>query len=116
MLETERLLSRPFAPEDAEAIYERVYADPEVRDHWSAYRGTLVDFRERFGTGRLWLGTPDGFGYRALVRKADRELLGLMGFQNHAEDDMDWLLMPDGSRNVGHIPGVVDAELTYALG
>jgi RimJ/RimL family protein N-acetyltransferase len=50
------------------------------------------------------------------VRKSDQALLGLMGFQNHAEDNMDWLLMSDSSRNVGHIPGVVDAELTYALG
>ena len=43
-------------------------------------------------------------------------LLGLMGFQNHANENMDWLLMPDGARNVGHIPGVLDVELTYALG
>jgi RimJ/RimL family protein N-acetyltransferase len=116
MLETRRLIIRLFEPGDVEAIYERVYADPEVRDPWSAFRGTLSEFQERFRTGRLWLGAPDGFGYRALTRKQDGELVGLMGFQNHAEDDMDWLLMPDGSRNVGHIPGVIDAELTYALG
>ena len=116
MLDTERLIIRPFAPGDGETIYGLVYADPEVRDPWSAFRGTLREFEERFRTSRLWLGTPDGFGYRAVVRKSDRELLGLIGFQNHAEDAMDWLLMPDGSRNVGHIPGVTDAELTYALG
>jgi RimJ/RimL family protein N-acetyltransferase len=116
MLETERLFIRPFEPDDCPRIYDLVYADPEVRDHWSGYHETPEQFRERFHTGRVWLGTRDGFGFRALVRKSDQALLGLMGFQNHAEDDMDWLLMPDGSRNVGHIPGVIDAELTYALG
>jgi len=116
MLETERLIIRPFEPGDVGTIFALVYIDPEMRDPWSAFRGTLPEFAERFRASRLWLGTPDGFGYRALARKDDGEMLGLMGFQNHAEDDMDWLLMPDGSRNVGHIPGVLDAELTYAMG
>ena len=31
MLETERLLIRPFMPEDVNAIYALVYADAEVR-------------------------------------------------------------------------------------
>ena len=50
--------------------------------------------------------------YYALVHKEDGILLGLMGFQNHANEDTTWLLMPDGARNVGHIPGVLDVELT----
>jgi RimJ/RimL family protein N-acetyltransferase len=116
MLETPRLALRRFRPDDCQAIYRLVYGDPEVRDHWSAFRGTLEEFGERFATGRLWLGSTDGFGYRALQRKQDGALLGLMGFQNHGEESMDWLLMPDGSRTVGHIPGLIDAELTYALG
>lgn len=32
MLETERLLIRPFVPEDVDAIYALVYADVEVRE------------------------------------------------------------------------------------
>ena len=117
MLETQRLLIRPFVPEDVDAIYALVYADPEVRPNWSGYLGTWEVFRERFKTDKLYIGAErDSFHYNALIRKQDGALLGLMGFQNHANDDMDWLLMPDGSRNVGHIPGVLDVELTYALG
>ena len=115
MFETERLLIRPFAETDAEEIYRLVYADAEVQKWWSNFTGTLKEFRERFRTGKDWR-IENGFGYWALVRRADNQLMGLMGFQNHADETMDWLLMPDGSRNVGHIPGCVDAELTYALG
>lgn len=115
MLETARLWIRPFTEADVEAIYSLVYADAEVRSGWSRFAGTLDDFRERFRTEKNWHIT-EGFGYWALVRKSDDQLLGLMGFQNHADENMDWLLMPDGSRNVGQVPGCIDVELTYALG
>ena len=71
----------------------------------------------RYKTDKLYTGINAGdFRYNALVRKEDGVRLGLMGFQKHANDGMDWLLMPNGSRNVEHIPGVLDVELTYALG
>lgn len=115
MLETERLFIRLFAPAEAEDIYRLLYADPDVRTPWSSYQGTFKEFQERFRTDPLFNGTSP-FCYFAIVRKDDAMLLGLMGFQNHADDDMTWLLMPDGSRNVGHIPGCLDVELTYAFG
>jgi len=117
MLETERLFIRPFQPADCDTLFALVYADPDVRRRWSGWKGGIDEFRERFRTDKLYTGVDaNGFQYLALVRKEDNCLLGLMGFQNHANDDMDWLLMPDGSRNVGHIPGVLDVELTYAIG
>lgn len=115
VLETARLLLRPFNSADVEAIYALVYADTEVQRGWSSFEGSLDEFRERFQTNKNWR-IVNGFGYWAVVRKSDQQLLGLMGFQNHAEENMDWLLMPDGSRNVGQTPGCLDAELTYALG
>ena len=115
MFETERLLLRPFTEADTAEIYQLVYADADVQKWWSNFNGSLESYRERFRTGKNWR-IEKGFGYWALVRRADNRLLGLMGFQNHADENMDWLLMPDGSRNVGHIPGCVDAEITYALG
>lgn len=114
-METERLVLRPFDNGDRETIYTLVYADSAVRDSWSGFRGTRDEFRETFHHGRNWK-IEDGFGYWALTRREDGAMLGLMGFQNHAHDTMDWLLLPDGSRNVGQVPGCVDAELTYALG
>jgi RimJ/RimL family protein N-acetyltransferase len=113
--ETERLVIRPFAEADIYTIYQLVYADADVRRWWSAFDGTLDTFQERFHTAKQW-AIEHGFGYWALIRKSDGQLLGLMGFQNHADEPMDWLVLPDGSRTVGHVPGCVDAELTYALG
>lgn len=117
MLVTERLTIRPFAPDDCDEMYALVYADLTVSSRWSGYKGDLETFRERYKIDKLYLGEGSGsFHYNAVVRREDGVLLGLIGFQNHADDDMTWLLMPDGSRNVGHIPGVLDVELTYALG
>ncbi len=115
MLVTEHLLMRPFTEGDLDKIFQLVYEDVEVRSSWSNFIGSCEEFRGRFHMGKNWR-IDGGFGYWALVRKQNDELLGLMGFQNHADENMDWLLMPDGSRNVGHMPGVLDAELTYALG
>ena len=114
-METERLILRPFTETDGEEIYRLVYADRDVQKWWSNFDGSLEEFRERFRIGKNWR-IEGGFGYWAVVRRADNQLVGLMGFQNHADEPMDWLLMPDSSRNVGHILGCVDAELTYALG
>src|SRR5258708_6415298 len=98
MLETERLLIRPFLPAESDLIYALVYADPEVRKRWSGWEGGIEEFRERYRTDKLYTGVDAGdFHYNAVVRKEDGVLLGLMGFQNHANDDMTWLLMPDGS-------------------
>jgi ribosomal-protein-alanine N-acetyltransferase len=116
MFTTERLLLRPFAESDIEAIYGLVYGDAAVRGWWSGYRGDLEDFRsERFRSNPNWQ-IRDGWGYWALVRRADGQLLGLMGFQNHRDNDMSWLAMPDGSRDAGQRADRIDAELTYALG
>ena len=116
MLSTERLLLRPFAEADIDAIYALVYADPAVRDWWSGYRGDLEDFRtNRFRINPNWQ-IRDGWGFWAVTRRADEQLLGLIGFQSHRDNDMGWLVMPDGSRDVGQRPDRIDAELTYALG
>lgn len=115
VLETDRLMLRPFAEADIPTIYQLVYADQDVRRWWSNFTGTMEELRERFRTSRTWQA-QDGFGYRAVVRRDDAALLGLIGYYNYHWGDASWLLMPDGSRDVGRLPGRVDVELTYALG
>lgn len=116
MLTTDRLLLRPFSDDDIDTFYALVYADPTVRDWWSGYRGDLDDFRAaRFRTNPNWQ-IRDGWGFWAVTRRADEQVLGLMGFQNHRDKDMRWLLMPNGSPDVGQRLDRTDAELTYAFG
>lgn len=115
-LETERLLIRPFAEADVDELYRLVYADHVVRDAWSGYRESLEEFRARFRATRLW-HAEDGFGFRAVVRKADGALLGLVGLQKYEPgEDTRFIVFADGSSPVGHDPALLEAELTYALG
>jgi RimJ/RimL family protein N-acetyltransferase len=116
MLVTERLIIRSFCETDVEELYRLVYADHVVRDAWSGYRETLEQFRQRFRTTKLW-HAEDGFGFRAVVRKADGALLGLMGLQKYEPDeDNSFIVFADGSSPVGRDPARLEVELTYALG
>jgi RimJ/RimL family protein N-acetyltransferase len=113
LVETERLILRPFEAGDAEELYRLVYADPQVRDAWSGYRETLEQFRRRFAEGGIWR-LEDGFGFRAVILKEGGVLLGLMGFQRHRDEP--GIVFVDGARPVASDPDLVDVELTYALG
>jgi RimJ/RimL family protein N-acetyltransferase len=113
VIETARLILRPFDAGDMEGLYRLVYADPEVRDAWSGYRETLDQFRCRFARGGVWR-LAGGFGFRAVVLREGGALIGLMGFQRHQPELR--IVLADGARPVASRPDLVDAELTYALG
>jgi RimJ/RimL family protein N-acetyltransferase len=113
VIETERLILRPFDIGDVEELYRLVYADPSVRDAWSGYRESHDQFRRRFAEGGAWR-VVDGFGFRAVVLKQGGVLLGLMGFQRHQDEPR--IVLADGDRPLASDPGLVDVELTYALG
>jgi RimJ/RimL family protein N-acetyltransferase len=113
LIETERLILRPFDAGDLGELYGLVYADPQVRDAWSGYRETLEQFRRRFAKGSVWR-VVDGIGYWAVVLKEGGTLLGLIGFQRHQHDAR--IVFADGARPVASNPDRVDVELTYALG
>jgi RimJ/RimL family protein N-acetyltransferase len=115
-LETERLLIRLFDEADVDELYQLVYADPAVRDMWSGYRETLEQFRERFRATPLW-HADDGFGFRAVTRKADGALLGLVGLQRYEPgEDTSYIVFADGTSPIGQKPDLLEAELTYAFG
>jgi RimJ/RimL family protein N-acetyltransferase len=116
LLGTERLRLRPFTENDVDAIYALVYADSRVREAWSGYAGTLDAFRLRFVREPVW-HAKDGFGFLAVVRKADDRLLGLMGFQRYEPgEDTSYMRFKDPGERVGYDPALTEVELTYALG
>jgi RimJ/RimL family protein N-acetyltransferase len=116
LLETVRLRLRPFAERDVDAIYVLVYADSRVREAWSGYTETLAAFCSRFLREPVW-HAEDGFGFLAVVRKADRRLLGLMGFQRYEQgEDTSHMRFEDPADEVGRDPTQTEVELTYALG
>jgi hypothetical protein len=53
ILETERLKLRRFALDDLDEIYRPVYADPTVKNAWSAAEGTPDEIKERFAAKHI---------------------------------------------------------------
>jgi len=65
ILETERLILRYFTLKDLDELYNLVYADSQVKDSWSAAKGTPAEIKERFATQRI---LPQGnLGFRAII-------------------------------------------------
>ncbi|SMG28773.1 GNAT family N-acetyltransferase [Sphingobacterium psychroaquaticum] len=85
ILETERLILRPFLPEDAENMYA-LNEDPEVLQYTGdvqfvdveATRVFLTNYDqyEKYAVGRL-----------LVIRKEDQEILGWCGLKYHPEED-----------------------------
>jgi RimJ/RimL family protein N-acetyltransferase len=77
-LTTDRLILRPFRPDD-EAIHELVFADPPVAREWAGGTRSLPETREWL-IHRAWQARhPEDLGLLAVER--DGELLGLVGLQ-----------------------------------
>lgn len=113
-LETERLIIRSFTMDDLDELYRLVYADQRVKDAWSGQKGTPEELKARFAQKHIQ--RADELGFKAVVRKDGKRLLGLMGFQRYEPDeDTSWLIFEHEPPRWRH-PGLIEAELTYALG
>jgi RimJ/RimL family protein N-acetyltransferase len=116
VLETARLLVRPFAVSDVDDVHRLLYADPAVADNWTGLSRTREDVQKRFATHKAWRLEQE-FGFRAVVLKVSGIPIGLMGLQKYEiGEDTSYIVFPDGSSPVGRDPTVLEAELTYALG
>ncbi len=83
MIETDRLLFRPWTDDDAEVLYKYA-SDPLVgpRAGWPPHKSveeSLKIIRELFSNDRTW----------ALVLKATGEPIGCMGYFVHGESNID---------------------------
>ena len=77
-VETERLLLRPFRPDDAEAHHRQVGSDPAVT--WDGRARTPDETRERVDY-YLGLWRERGYGPWVVLDKESGELLGHAGLQ-----------------------------------
>ena len=102
LLETARLLLRPFQPEDLEA-QARTMGDLEVVRHLGGTPFSREDtWRRLLCAPGLW--TLLGFGYWALVRREDGAYVGQLGFADFKREmtpsieglpEIGWILAPD---------------------
>lgn len=79
-IETDRLLLRMFAPEDAETFH-RIWNDPLVMKYIDGWRPSLEE--SRAGMTRLVQHWRDkGFGQWAVVLKEEGKIIGYVGFKH----------------------------------
>lgn len=114
-LETSRLLLRPFTAGDFDETYRLLYADEAVAKWWTGYKEfekIKTAFDEKVKQAE------DDFGFMAVVRMVDAQLVGTVAIQPYRPDeDNSWLKLADNpDYRVGANPDVVEAELTYAMG
>jgi ribosomal-protein-alanine N-acetyltransferase len=108
-LSTRRLLLRPFAPADAEAIHTAVYGDPLVCEHFCGLPWSLEQVRSWLAYHHLDTRYGD-LGYLAVERRADQRVLGLVGLRPYVAA---WIAWQDAPREPF---SRLEMELTYALG
>ena len=120
VLRTERLTLRPFRHEDLEA-QARTMGDPEVVRHLGGHPFSREDtWRRMLCAPGLW--TVLGYGYWAVERSADGQLLGQVGFADFKRDmvpsieglpEMGWILAP-AAQGQGYAGEAVAAALRWA--
>ena len=115
VLETERLILRPFRLEDRAEIHRLVYADPQVAPFWSSRTWVLDEITESFA--RKLVQRPNGLDFQAITLKTTGDLMGLIGFQLYAAGDIDeYMIFEHAASRLTYDPAFFEVELTYALG
>lgn len=90
IIETERLIMRPFTLEDAQAAYE-MSLDPEVMKFLGGvHTGTVEDIRDSIKENTLGDYDKYGFGRFAVIHKETNEYMGFTGLKYVIElDEVD---------------------------
>jgi RimJ/RimL family protein N-acetyltransferase len=115
VLETARLVLRPFGWADLEAFHGIAYADAEVAPWWTGRTRTLDEIRESFARKVEQVpGTP---GWLAVTLRATGRLIGGMGLQRwQPDEDAGWFVPEDPEDAPTRDPRVLEVELAYVLG
>lgn len=108
-LETERLILRPFTDADRE-IHRVVFSDLEVCHYYCGKTRTEDETREWLIHRRWQVRGSDELGFLAVVRKADKQILGLVALQLLVGN---WLRFEEDAESPFN-PLLV--ELSYAFG
>jgi RimJ/RimL family protein N-acetyltransferase len=109
VMETERLMLRPFEIGDLEAIHRVVYSDPEVCRFYCRNTRSLAQ-TEQWLHYMHYRGHHGEFGLLAVVLKGSEELIGLCGLGEYVGHHLILESEPD------HRFYPLEVELTYALG
>jgi RimJ/RimL family protein N-acetyltransferase len=115
VLETERLLLRPFTDADM-AIHGVVFSDPEVCHFYCKNTRTEQETREWLVHRRWQTRSEDQLGFLAVIRKPDQQLLGLVALQPLAATWLRFAGTDTGTELGSYWFSPLIVELSYALG
>lgn len=120
VLETARLLLRPFRHEDLDA-QARTLGDPEIVRHLGGTPFSREDtWRRLLCAPGLW--SLLGYGYWAVVRREDGAYVGQLGFADFKREmtpsieglpEIGWILAPD-MHGQGYATEAAEAALAWA--
>ena len=115
VIETTRLVLRPFAWGDLEAFHRLAHADPEVAPQWTGRVKDLDEVRDSFA--RMVEEPPGAPGWAVLTLKRDGTLIGGMGpLRWLPDEDTHWFLPEVPEDAPRGDPCVTEVELVPVLG
>jgi ribosomal-protein-alanine N-acetyltransferase len=95
VLETERLILRPFVPADLDDYHAQIYSDPDVTRYLPGGRPRPLDRTQVVLDYSIEHGRKHGFTLWAVVRKADHQFIGHCGLvylQNSPEVEIAYAI------------------------
>lgn len=117
-LSTNRLLIRPFALADLASAHQLLDHDL----HWSGPSITLEQRSERLQREislAQWADTGNMFGYRAIVRKGTKALIGICGFlpalYSPEQQRSFWPLLFEQTQEPPKVYATFELEIGYAI-
>jgi len=108
-LETDRLILRPFTNDDVE-IHRVIFSDPEVCHYYCGKTRTEEETREWLIHRKWQARDSEELGFLAVVRKEDKQILGLVALQLSVSFWLRSELEPESPFNP------LTIELSYAIG
>ncbi len=110
IMETERLLLRPFTLDDVDGVYQEIYSDNEVVRYYS---GKGVRTREetlQHVTEHLASWREEELGRHAVILKTNGAFVGQVHFNTYVNSFARWSAEPSPDYNP------VEVELAFAFG
>ncbi len=110
VLETERLLLRPFTLEDIDGVFQEIYSDNEVLRYYSSKVDMTREATLQHITEHLASWRDEELGRHAVILKENETFVGQVHLNGYVNSSNRWSAEPSPAYNA------VEVELAFAFG